>query len=150
MNPLLPFVRTPTNSMPFNSMDLSCTSAANANRNSLTPSPRNPVSPGLSTNRFTKSTTDVDDAADNGANKIDDNNKLNTDPIAFLNEMSEQLASMRSNRNLATSSTLPRDTNNLNSDLPNFRINGGNDKVRYHRFSSPLNGFQRFYSVDII
>lgn len=131
MNPLLPFVRTPTNAMPFNSVDLSLSSSAvNSNRNSLTPSPRNPVSPGSSSNRFTKSANDVDDTMNNGANKtIDDNNKLNTDPMAFLNEMSEQLASMRSNRNLTTSTTLPRDSNHLNSDLYNFRMNGGNDKV---------------------
>lgn len=105
---------------------------SNTNRNSLTPSPRNyPVSPSssASNNRFAaKSTADEPDDNTNtmANNKIDGNNKLNTDPIAFLSEMSEQLASMRSNRNLATSSTIPRDINN---DLPNFRINGGNEKV---------------------
>lgn len=137
MNPLLPFVRTPTNAMPFNSVDLSLSSGTTnpTNRNNLTPSPRNPVSPGTSSNRFSKSiAADVDDSINNGANKaIDDNNKLATDPIAFLSEMSEQLASMRSNRNMATSSTLPplpREQNNINSDLSNFRLNGGNDKVR--------------------
>ncbi|XP_031621712.1 putative uncharacterized protein DDB_G0282133 isoform X2 [Contarinia nasturtii] len=133
MNPLLPFVRTPTNPMPFSSVDLSLSATTtNTNRNSLTPSPRNyPVSssPSTSNNRFAiKSTADEPDDSTN--NKIDDNNKLNTDPIAFLSEMSEQLASMRTNRNLATSSTIPRDTNNLNSDLPNFRINGGNEKSK--------------------
>lgn len=140
MNPLLPFVRTPTNAMPFNSVDLSLSSGTTnvINRNSLTPSPRNPVSPGTSSNRYSKSMTgDVDDSMNNGANKtIDDNNKLGTDPIAFLSEMSEQLASMRSNRNLTTSSTLPplpREQNNINSDLSNFRINGGNDKVSVSR-----------------
>lgn len=136
MNPLLPFVRTPTNAMPFNSVDLSLSSGTTnpTNRNSLTPSPRNLVSPGTSSNRFSKSIAgDVDDSINNGANKaIDDTNKLGTDPIAFLSEMSEQLASMRSNRNMTTSSTLPplpREQNNINSDLSNFRINGGNDKV---------------------
>lgn len=137
INPLLPFVRTSANAMPFNSVDLSLssTSTSNANnRNSLTPSPRNQVSPGSGPlqNRFTKSSTDGgnDDSSNNGANKMD-NNKLNTDPIAFLNEMSEQLASMRSNRNMTPSTTLPaRDSNNLTSDLSNFRNNAGNDKVQ--------------------
>lgn len=133
-NPLLPFVRTPANAMPFNSVDLSLssTSTTNINRNSLTPPPRNQASPvsGTVQNRFTKNTTDNgnDDSTNNGANKMD-NNKLNTDPIAFLNEMSEHLASMRSNRNLMPSTTLPRDSNNLTSDLSNFRNNSGNDKV---------------------
>lgn len=128
INPLLPFVRTPSNAMPFNSVDLSL-STANANRNSLTPSPRNLVSPGSSTtnNRFPKSTSDADDNTNNGANKTE-NNKLNTDQIAFFNEMSDQIASMRkSNRNSAASSVLPHDST---SDLSSFRINGGNDKVR--------------------
>lgn len=119
--------------MPFNSVDLSLSSSSTltANRNSLTPSPRNQLSPGStsSNNRYPKITSDGDDTANNGANKID-NNKLNTDPLAFLNEMSEQLASMRSNRNLAVSNAIPRDSfNESNNDLSNFRVNGGNDKV---------------------
>lgn len=120
--------------MSFNSVDLSLssTSATNTNRNSLTPSPRNLVSPGLETlnSRYTKNLTDgIEDSTNNVANKMD-SNKLNTnDPIAFLNEMSEQLASMRSNRNLTPSTTHSRDLNNLTSDLSNFRNNGGNDKV---------------------
>lgn len=79
----------------------------------------------------------MDECINNGANnKIDDNNKLNThaDSIAFLNEMSEQLASMRSTRSLTASNAMPRDSNNLNNDLSNFRTNGGNDKVRAIRF----------------
>lgn len=131
---MLPFVRSQANAMPFNSVDLSLSSssASTANRNSLTPSPRNQLSPGStsSSNRFTKIPSDGDDNANNvAANKID-NHKLNTDPIAFLNEMSEQLASMRSNRNLVATNALARDpSNNSNSDLSNFRINGANDKV---------------------
>lgn len=118
INPLLPFVRTPA--MPFNSVDLSlASSTATANRNSLTPSPRTQLSPGSgsSSNRYSKA--DADD--NNGGN-----NKLNTDSLAFLNEMSEQLAVMRSNRNLPG---LSRESSNLNSDLSNFRLNGANDKV---------------------
>lgn len=125
--------------MPFNSVDLSLSSAAatNANRNSLSPSPRNQVSPGPGTlnSRFSKNLTDgSEESTNNGANKMD-NNKLNNDPIAFLNEMSEQLASMRSNqRNLTPSTIHPRDSNHLTSDLSNFRNNGGNDKVSFNQF----------------
>lgn len=130
----------PTNPMPFNSVDLSlplpssAAPAAHANRNSLTPSPRTQISPGLgslstSTNRLAKHQTDNDDSsANNGANKMS-NNKLNADPIAFLNEMSEQLASMRSN--LTASANFARDSSSLNSDLSNFRNNGGNEKVSW-------------------
>lgn len=118
--------------MPFNSVDLSL-STANANRNSLTPSPRNPVSPGAgpTNNRFTKPTPDAtDDNTNNGANKMD-SSKLNTDQMAFFNEMSDQIASMRkSNRNSTAASVLPHDATN---DLSNFRINGGNDKVKFIR-----------------
>lgn len=130
INPLLPFVRTPANAMPFNSVDLSLSSTASVNRNSLTPSPRNQISPGSgsSSSRFPKITPDIEESANHGANKMD-NNKINTDPIAFLNEMSEQFASMRSNRNLAASSAHSRDSTSLNSDLSSFRTNGGNEKV---------------------
>lgn len=141
--------------MPFNSVDLSLPSStaplpppqtAHANRNSLTPSPRTQISPGLgslsssSNHRFsTKHQNDNEDGcANNGANKM--NNKLNTDPIAFLNEMSEQLASMRSNRNLTASANFARDSSNLNSDLSNFRNNGGNDKVKQKRTRKSIAG----------
>lgn len=143
INPLLSFVRTPSNAMPFNSVDLSlppsavnpnlnqtAAVSANANRNSLTPSPRNLVSPGSgssSSARFPKLTSDSEESANNGTNKMDV--KLNTDPIAFLNEMSEQIASMRSSRNMAPSNAHSRDSNPSHNDLSNFRINGGNDKV---------------------
>lgn len=126
--------------MPFNSVDLSLPSSsfsalaaaptAHTNRNSLTPSPRTQISPvsasSSSNNRYSKHQSDNEDSsANNGAN----HNKLNTDPIAFLHEMSEQLASLRSNRNLAASANFARDSNSFNSDLSNFRNNGGNDKV---------------------
>lgn len=134
-------MRTPANSMPFNSVDLSLPSSsaappppppptAHANRNSLTPSPRTQISPvsasSSSNHRFSKHHSDNEDCStNNGANKMD-NTKLNTDPIAFLNEMSEQLASIRSNRNLSASANFARDSN---SDLSDIRNNGGNDKV---------------------
>lgn len=129
-------MRTSANPMPFNSVDLSLPSSslsaptAHTNRNSLTPSPRTQISPvsasSTSNNRYSKHQSDNEDSsANNGAN----HNKLNTDPIAFLHEMSEQLASMRSNRNLAASANFARDSNSFNSDLSNFRNNGGNDKV---------------------
>lgn len=135
----MPFVRTPANSMPFNSVDLSLPSsslsavaapAAHTNRNSLTPSPRTQISPvpasSTSNHRFSKHQNDNEDSsANNGAN----HNKLNPDPIAFLHEMSEQLASMRSNRSLTASANFARDSNSFSSDLSNFRNNGGNDKV---------------------
>lgn len=129
--------------MPFNSVDLSIPSSSSAvaptahtahtNRNSLTPSPRTQISPvsgsSSSANRFSKHHNDNEDSSSayNGAN----NNKVNSDPIAFLHEMSEQLASMRSNRNLSASANFARDSNSYNSDLSNFRNNGGNDKVMW-------------------
>lgn len=149
--------------MPFNSVDLSLPSSAaapiaHANRNSLTPSPRTQHSPGLgslsssSNNRFLKHQNDNDDgiSANNGANKMNNHNKLNTDPIAFLNEMSEQLASMRSNRNLTASANFARDSSNLNSDLSNFRNNGGNDKVKIEMFDVKFGVVYRICFGDLI
>lgn len=89
----------------------------------MTPSPRNHVSStsNTTTNHLQKANFDNEDAPYDGANNTDN-------PLAFLNEMSDQLSSMKSN---ATSSNVfSRDVaNNLTTDLSNYGSNRNDEKV---------------------
>lgn len=94
INPLLPYVRSASNPMPFGSVDLSISSAT---QNNMTPSPKSQISPAppqLTTpNPSTLSSTNA---------QCDANNMPPQESLALIAEMSEQLAAMKANSALAT------------------------------------------------
>lgn len=118
MNPVLPFVRSTSNAMPFNSVDLSLSASTSVpTRNNLTPSPRSQV-PSISAlpnssanNQLPKPTFDGDDG------QHENINEMANDSLAFLNEVSEHIASLKSNVNPLASALFAREHNLMSDDL---------------------------------
>lgn len=122
INPLLPFVRSASNPMPFRSVDLSISSGT---RNSMTPSPRSQVSPAATNTTPSTSTSNVQH----------ENNMPSQESLALFAEMSEQLAALKANSALA-SNLFAREIQQQQQPPSNFPLNSEIARVSlvYNRF----------------
>lgn len=111
LNPLLPFVRATPKAMPFSSIDLSLSTATSLNN--LLPSQHSQISPvsGSSMSQYPKVPTSTTD--ENGSDSTNSISNRLTESLAILNEMSGQLASIKSNHDSNYAKDYKEDVNVL-------------------------------------